>query len=311
MTVPVFYVDCSPLMRGLCDELGARGLVVHEGDPSPEQLAAFLTDAQVALNGHTRMDDALLSRLTNLRSIVFLGTGASSHIDVAAAERRGIRVRTVRHYGDRTVAEHAFALLLSAARHVSRMDRDVRAGRWAPAEGIELEGRTLGLVGLGGIGSEMARIATAFGMRVIAWNRSGIPAGVPAASADLDTLLSVSDAVSLHLALVPQTIGIIGAARLARMKPGAILVNTARGALVDETALIDALQSGRLGHAALDVFASEPLPASHALAKLENVTLTSHAGWKSKAAARRLLQLALELAAEDARCLGAGQPLRA
>src|SRR3954454_2870518 len=189
MTVPVFYVDCSPLMRGLCDELGARGLVVHEGDPSPEQLAAFLADAQVALNGHTKMDDALLSRTASLRSIVFLGTGASSHIDVAAAEHRGIRVRTVRHYGDRTVAEHAFALLLSAARHVSRMDRDVRAGRWAPAEGIELEGRTLGLVGLGGVGSEMARIATAFGMRVIAWNRSGIPAGVPAASADLDTLL--------------------------------------------------------------------------------------------------------------------------
>src|SRR6476469_8476458 len=245
MTVPIFYVDCSPLMRGLCDELGATGLVIYEGDPSPEQLAVFLSGAQVALNGHTRMDADLLSRATSLRSIVFLGTGASSHIDVVAAERLGIRVRTVRHYGDRTVAEHAFALLLSAARHVSRMDREIRAGRWSPGEGVELQGRTLGLVGLGGIGSEMARIGAAFGMRVIAWNRSGVPPGVPAEYMDLDVLLSVADVVSLHLALVPETTGLIDAARIARMKPGAILVNTARGALVDECALVAALQTGR------------------------------------------------------------------
>jgi D-3-phosphoglycerate dehydrogenase len=310
MTVPVFYVDCSPLMRGLCDELGATGLVIHEGDPSPDELAAFLSDAQVALNGHTKMDEALLSRAGSLRSIVFLGTGASSHIDVAAAERLGIRVRTVRHYGDRTVAEHAFALLLSAARHVSRMDREIRAGRWLPAEGIELRGRTLGLVGLGGIGSEMARIGAAFGMHVIAWNRSGIPSGVPAEYMELDMLLPVADFVSLHLALVPETTGLIDTARIARMKPGAILVNTARGALVDECALAAALQTGRLGHAALDVFASEPLAPGHPLAQLENATLTSHAGWKSRAAARRLLQLALELADADARCLAEGQPLQ-
>lgn len=309
MTLPVFYVDCSPLMRGLCDELGATGLIIHEGDPSPEELAAFLSAAQVVLNGHTKMDEALLSRAEGLRSIVFLGTGASSHIDMVAAERLGIRVRTVRHYGDRTVAEHAFALLLSAARHVSRMDREIRAGCWLPGEGIELQGRTLGLVGLGGIGSEMARIGSAFGMRVIAWNRSGISPGVPAEYADLDTVLSASDAVSLHLALVPETTGLIDKARLARMKRGAILVNTARGALVDEAELVEALRKGHLGHAALDVFASEPLSARHPLAQLENVTLTSHAGWKSKAAARRLLQLGLKLAAEDARCLAESRPL--
>ena len=157
----------------------------------------------------------------------------------------------------------------------------------------------------------MARIAAAFGMRVVAWNRSGVPSDVRAEPADLDTLLAVADAVSLHLALVPQTRRLLDARRLARMKPGAILVNTARGALVDEAALIEALQDRRIGHAALDVYATEPLPADHPLTRLDNVTLTAHAGWKSRAAARRLLQLALNLAVADARCLAAGQPLGA
>jgi D-3-phosphoglycerate dehydrogenase / 2-oxoglutarate reductase len=310
MAVPIVYVDCSTLMRGVLDELGRPdALIVHEGDPSKPELIRLMSGAIVVLNGHTGMDDALLSIATKLRSIVFLGTGASSRIDLDAANRRDIRVRTMRRYGDRTVAEHAFALLLAAARDVARMDRNVRAGCWAPSEGVELAGRTLGIVGLGGIGSEMARIATAFGMRVIAWNRSGVAPGVPAESAELDALLSQSDAVSLHLALVPQTRGLLNAQRLARMKPGAILVNSARGALVDEAALIKALERGHIGHAALDVFASEPLAANHPLTRLDRVTLTSHAGWKSKAAARRLLQLALVIAAEDARCLAAGEPL--
>jgi D-3-phosphoglycerate dehydrogenase / 2-oxoglutarate reductase len=310
MTVRIVYVDCSTLMRGVLDELGPPGaLIVHEGDPPRSELSRLMSDAFVVLNGHTAMDAALLSSATKLRSIVFLGTGASSRIDLDAASRRDIRVRTIRNYGDRTVAEHAFALLLSAARDVVGMDRDVRSGCWSPSEGIELAGRTLGLVGLGGIGSEMARIATAFGMRVIAWNRSGVPPGVPAEPAELDALLSEADAVSLHLALVPQTRGLLNTQRLARMKPGAILVNTARGALVDEAALVEALGRGHIGHAALDVFAAEPLPADHPLTRLDRVTLTSHAGWKSKAAARRLLQLALDIAAEDARCLAAGEPL--
>ena len=310
MTVPIVHIDCSAMMRSIYGELGRLdGVIVHEGDPSPAKLAALLIGMPIVLNGHTAMDEALLAEAPDLRSIVFLGTGASSHIDVAAAERRGIRVRTVRGYGDRTVAEHAFGLLLAAARNVVRMDRDVRAGSWSPGEGIELQGRTLGLVGLGGIGSEMARLGAAFGMRVVAWNRSGVPPGVPAELADLDELLAISDAVSLHLALVPQTRGLLDARRLALMQPGAILVNTARGALLDEAALIEALQRGRIGHAALDVFANEPLPPDHPLTRLDNVTLTSHAGWKSKAAGRRLLQLALDLAAKDAHCLAAGRPL--
>ena len=323
--VPIVFIDCSPIMRSALDHFGVshsglnysglghsgldHALVVHEGDPTPTELATLLADARVVLNGHTIMDEKVLSRALHLRSIVFLGTGASTYIDMSSAARRHIRVRRVHHYADRTVAEHAFALLLSAARDIARMDRDIRAGRWSASEGFELAGRTLGVVGVGGAGSQMAGIAAAVGMRVLAWNRSGIPADVPAEPAPLDTLLATSDAVSLHVALVPQTRGLIDARRLALMRAGAILVNTARGALVDEAALIGALRSGRLAHAALDVFESEPVGPDHPLARLENVTLTSHAAWKSQAASRRLLHLAFALAAEDARRLAAGEPL--
>ena len=306
----VVYVDCSPLMRSLLDEIGPpAGMKVFDGDPSPDELADLVADAAVVLNGHTMMDDALLDRAPQLRSIVFLGTGASSYVDMTAAERRGIRVRTIRGYGDRTVAEHTFALLLAAARDVAAMDRNLRAGRWSVSEGIELRGRTLGLIGLGGVGSEMARIAAAFGMDVIAWNRSGRPAGVLARSVALDELLADSDAISLHLALVPETKHLLDASRLALLKPGALLVNTARGALIDEAALIAALRSGAIGHAALDVFATEPLPTDHPLTLLPNVTLTAHAGWKSRAASRQLLRIAVDLAMADAGRLAAGQSL--
>jgi D-3-phosphoglycerate dehydrogenase len=268
-----------------------------------------MSDAVVALNGHTMMDDALLAKAPRLKSIVFLGTGATSYIDVPAAERRGIQVRVVRGYGDRTVAEHAFGLLLAAARDTARMDRDLRAGCWAPRQGLELKGRQLGVVGLGGVGREMARIASSFGMQVAASSRSGVPGDIPAVAMQLDELLASSDAVSLHLALVPETKGVLGKRELARMKPGAILVNTARGALVDEAALLDALRSGHIGHAALDVYATEPLPAGHPLAALDNVTLASHAGWKSEAASWRLIELAFEIAETDARRIGAGEAL--
>jgi D-3-phosphoglycerate dehydrogenase len=328
--VPIVFIDCSPIMRSALDHLGfgrsgldqlgldqlgldqlglGHALVVHEGDPTPTELATLLADARVVLNGHTILDEKVLSRSPHLRSIVFLGTGASTYIDMSSAARRHIRVRTVRHYADRTIAEHAFALLLSAARDIARMDRDIRAGRWSASEGLELAGRTLGVVGVGGVGSQMARIAAAVGMRVLAWNRSGIPADVAAEPTPLDGLLATADAVSLHVALVPQTRGLIDARRLALMRAGAILVNTARGAIVDEAALIGALRTGRLAHAALDVFESEPIGPDHPLARLENVTLTSHAAWKSQAASRRLLHLALVLAAEDAHRLAAGAPL--
>ena len=172
----------------------------------------------------------------------------------------------IRGYGDTAVAEHTIALMFACARDIALSDRRIRGGRWEPLEGVQLLGKTLGVIGLGGIGREVARIGRGIGMNVIGWNRTRHgDLGVPLA--DLDTLLSTSDVISLNLSLIDETRGFLDAARIARIKPGAILVNTARGALVDEAALIEALQSGRIRHAGLDVFHAEPLKADHPLAQ--------------------------------------------
>lgn len=281
----IAYVDCSPMMAATLARMASpEGMRVFEGDPDPAQLRATIAQAGVVLNGHTAMDAALLEAHPRLRSIVFLGTGASSYVDVEAAARLGIRVRTIRGYGDRSVAEHAFALLLAAARGIARMDRGLRAGAWTQAEGIELGGRTLGLLGLGGVGGEMARIASGFGMRVVGWSRSGVPAGLPVEAMALDDVLAEADAVSLHLALCPETRGLLDAARIARMKTGAILVNTARGALVVDEDLVEAVRGGWIGGAAIDVTTPEPPPADHPLMRLAghpNFILTPHVAWAS------------------------------
>ena len=209
MSGAIAYVDCSPLMGDLLAGCGALadGIVVHRGDPTPVALRRLVRDAQIVLNGHTVMDAELLAAAPNLKAIVFLGTGASSYVDTAEAARRGIAVRVVRNYGERTIAEHAFGLLLAAARDFARMDRDIRAGVWAPREGIELQGKTLGIVGTGPVGAEMVRIAAGFGMRVVAWNRSGVDPALPCEELALDRLLASADAVSVHLALTPETRG--------------------------------------------------------------------------------------------------------
>jgi D-3-phosphoglycerate dehydrogenase len=239
-----------------------------------------------------------------LKAIVFMGTGASSYVDMDAAERLGIRVRTISGYGDRTVAEHAVALMFAAARKVAEMDRALRGGIWETRDSVELAGKTLGVIGTGGIGRAMAELGAGLGMRVIAWNRSGLPAGVPAQASGLDALVAEADVISLHLALNEETEGLIGSDRIALMGPGTILVNTARGALIDEPALIEALAAGRIRHAALDVFAAEPLAADHPLLALDNVTLTPHAGFMTAEASARLLEMALNLVAEERAAAG-------
>jgi D-3-phosphoglycerate dehydrogenase len=291
------FIDCN-------DELDKVFARVHRGDdppiavnarqPDARELPRLLEGYDICLDDHSYMPTDIVARCAGLKHIVFLGTGASSYMDVPALAARGVTVHTIKGYGDRAVAEHAVGLMFACARSLARMDRSVRAGVWSPLEGVQLEGKTLGLIGLGGIGAEVARIASGIGMDVIAWNRTRRPdALVPLV--ELDDLLAAADVVSLHLALTDETRGIIDANRLRRMKRGVILVNTARGALIDEQALVEALRGSHIGQAGLDVFHTEPLRPDHPLARVENVTLSSHAAFRTLEASMTLMRRAIDI----------------
>jgi D-3-phosphoglycerate dehydrogenase len=259
-----------------------------------DQLPQVLAGYDIAIDDHSYMPTPLVAQCPELKHIVFLGTGAASYMNVEELTYRGVTVHIIKGYGDTAVAEHTIALMLAAARDVARMDREVRAGVWTPLEGVQLTGKTLGVVGLGGIGREVTRIGKGMGLEVIAYNRTHhADAGVPLV--DINTLLARSDVVSLNLVLNDATRGFLSAERIARMKPGSILVNTARGALVDEGALVAALQSGHIRHAGLDVFHAEPLKPDHPLAKMRNVTLTAHAAFRTQEASMTLLRRAIDI----------------
>jgi D-3-phosphoglycerate dehydrogenase / 2-oxoglutarate reductase len=260
----------------------------------PDALPRVLADYEIALDDHSYMPTEILSQCRALKHIVFLGTGAASYMNVDELKDLGVTVHTIKGYGDTAVAEHAIALIFAAAREVARMDREIRSSVWTPQEGVQLLGKTLGVIGLGGIGAEVARIGHGLGMNVIAWNRTPRPQG-HIRPVDIDTLLTTADVVSMNLTLNDATRDFLSKERIARMKPGVIFVNTARGALVDEAALIAALESGQIRHAGLDVFHSEPLKADHPLARLENVTLTSHAAFRTLEASMTLLRRAIDI----------------
>ena len=179
----------------------------------------------------------------------------------------------------------------AAARGLAQMDREMRAGNWLRDDGMQLTGKTLGLIGFGGIAAEVARIALGSGMRVIAWNRSA-KKHPKVEFVELDELLSESDVVSIHLLLNDETRGLVSRACIEAMKPGVILVNTARGAIVDEEAMMDALKSGHIRHAGLDVFNIEPLPMDHPLTRLPNVTLSAHSAFRTPEASENLIAAA-------------------
>jgi len=289
------FIDCNDQLAPVWDK------VVRPDDPvidvnrkafAREDLPRILGGYAVALDDHSYMPTELVAQCPQLKHIVFLGTGAASYMNVDELKSRGVIVHTIKGYGDTAVAEHTIALMFAAARDIARMDREVRGGTWTPQEGVQLFGKTLGVIGLGGIGSEVARMGKGLGMDVIGWNRTR-RAGVPLV--DIDTLLAKSDVVSLNLVLNDETRGFLSKERIARMKSGAILVNTARGALVDEGALLDALKSGHIRHAGLDVFHAEPLKADHPLTQLPNVTLTSHAAFRTLEASMTLLRRAIDI----------------
>ncbi|MBN9530250.1 MAG: glycerate dehydrogenase [Alphaproteobacteria bacterium] len=289
------FVDCTAELRETITRQALpvpSFLAVNDGNPSEAELAGLCRDAEVVLIEHTKLPPAVLDFCPNIRGIVFMGTGAGTYVDLADAQRRGIQVATTPGYGDRAVAEHALALMFAGARGIARMDRDIRTGRWQPRGGLQLGGRKLAVIGLGGIGATLADLAGALGMQVSAWNRSY--RNHPAFEPDLGGVLSEADVVSLHLTLTEQTAALLDRPRLYLPKRGFLLVNTARAALIEETALLAALDDGQIGHAALDVFPDEPLPANNPYAGRDDVTLTAHAAYMTDDAYTALWAKSLE-----------------
>jgi phosphoglycerate dehydrogenase-like enzyme len=234
----------------------------------------------VAMRERTAFPRALLERLPRLRLIATTGM-RNAAIDVAAAKERGVVVSGTQSLAHPPV-ELTWALILGLARHVAREDAAIRAGGWQSTVGMGLRGRTLGVVGLGRLGAEVARLGVAFGMDVVAWSEHLDEARAAAAGVrrvDKQTLFASADVVTIHLVLSARTRGLVGERELGSMKPTALLVNTARGPIVEEAALVRALEERRLGGAALDVFAEEPLPPAHPLRRLPNVLLTPHLGY--------------------------------
>jgi D-3-phosphoglycerate dehydrogenase / 2-oxoglutarate reductase len=262
-------------------------------DVTPDQLPSVLDAAEIAIVDHTALPTEIARKCTGLKHVVFLGTGARSYMNPEELAELGISVHLIKGYGDTAVAESTIALMWASARVLAQMDREVRAGNWLRADGMQLTGKTLGLIGFGGIAAEVARISLGSGMRVLAWNRT--PKKFPGVDfVDLTALLAQSHVVSLHLLLTDETRGFLSSQRIAAMKPGVILINTARGALVDEAAMIDALNAGHIRHAGLDVFNTEPLPADHPLTKLPQVTLSAHSAFRTPEASENLIGAAWE-----------------
>jgi D-3-phosphoglycerate dehydrogenase / 2-oxoglutarate reductase len=267
--------------------------VNRDADIKSEDMPALLGGAEIVVIDHTSLPTDVAKRCNGLKHVVFLGTGARSYMNPEELAELGIEVHLIKGYGDTAVAECAIALMWEAARGIAKMDREMRAGNWLREDGMQLTGKTLGLIGFGGIAAEVARIALGSGMKVIAWNRSPKQsAGVEFVS--LEALLAKSDVVSLHLLLNDDTRGFLSRERIHAMKPGVILVNTARAAMVDEAAMIEALKSGHIRHAGLDVFNTEPLPADHPLTKIPNVTLSAHSAFRTPEASENLIHAAWE-----------------
>ena len=249
-----------------------------EGDELVARITPF--DVLVITRERTPFPRALIERLPNLRLLVTTGW-RNLGIDMAACRERGILVCGT-EAGSSPTAELAWGLIIAAARHIAAEDHALRTGRWQSTVGVSLQGKTLGILGLGRLGSQMARIGNAFGMQVIAWSQNLTAERAREAGAkrvDKDELFRLSDVLTIHLILSDRTRGLVGAREIALMKKTALLVNTARAAIVDETALIAALNEGRIAGAGLDVYSKEPLPPDAPILKAPNTVLTPHLGY--------------------------------
>jgi glycerate dehydrogenase len=267
-----------------------------------DQIGARAHDAEIVLTNKTELSAQTLRQLKKTRYIGVLATGYDN-VDVRVARELGITVTNVPTYGTASVAQFTFALLLELCHHVGLHSEATRAGEWSRSEDfsfwrtplIELAGKTIGILGMGRIGWRVAELAVAFEMRVVAADevKRPVPAWPGFRWCEVDELLADADVVSLHCPLLPQTQGIINAKSLAKMKPSAFLINTSRGPLIVEQDLADALNSGRIAGAAVDVLSSEPPTSDNPLLRAKNCIVTPHIAWATKEARTRLLEAAV------------------
>jgi phosphoglycerate dehydrogenase-like enzyme len=304
--------DYQDVARRLADwkSLPAEVVVFRDHLSDESKVAARLADFDVvvAMRERTPFPRSLFERLPRLRLLVTTGMRNAS-IDLRAAADRGVVVSGTAGLPSPT-AELTWALILALVRHVPREDRATREGRWQETLGTTLKGRTLGVLGLGQLGSRVARVGKAFEMDVIAWSqnltavRATAVGATPAGSRD--ELLARADVVTIHLVLSDRTRGLVGARELGLMRPTAYLVNTSRGPIVDEGALIATLRAGKIAGAGLDVYDEEPLPADHPLRRLPNTVITPHLGYVTE----ETYQIFYSQALEDVRAFLAGAPVR-
>lgn len=257
-----------------------------------------LKDTQIllALRERTKLDAQFFAACPNLELVLQTG-GHAYHIDEAAATQKGIVIALGRRVSKPTVVipELVFSLMLGLVRQIYPLTTEMRNGGWPELIGGSLAGRTLGILGYGRLGHPVARLAEAFSMKVVAWDRAGTSPGSDSFGVErlpIDDLLAISDVVSIHLRLSDESRGLLNRERLWKMKPGAILINTSRGAIIDEAALVEALREKRLGGAGLDVFSMEPLPPASELRTLPNVLLTPHVGWKVRDVLHEFVEIA-------------------
>ena len=274
--------------------------VIHERS-TPEEVLKRAAEAQIAITNKVPLGREQIRALLKLRYIGVTATGYNI-IDVVAAREQGITVTNVPAYGTRSVAQHTFALLLELTQHVGQHSQSVRAGAWVRSPDwcywerplVELDGLTMGIVGFGRIGRAVGELAQAFGMKVVVAESTRARELPPnAATIGLDSLFSVADVISLHCPLTEATRHLVNADRLSRMKPTAFLLNTSRGPLVDEAALADALNAGRIAGAGLDVLSAEPPPEGNPLLTAKNCIITPHQAWATRAARARLMSVAV------------------
>jgi D-3-phosphoglycerate dehydrogenase len=255
-------------------------VITEPGAEQEGELIRRVGDAEGAINirAYAKYTDRVISACPNIKVISIWGTG-TDNVDLVACGKRGVTVLSTPGVNAHAVAEHTIALMLAVMRRVASMDADLRAGNWARAPIAQLEGKTVGIVGLGAIGRRTAALASAFGVKLLAYTSTpdnGRAALVGASAVSIETLLHESDVVSLHLRLDDSTRGFLSRERLGLMKRGAFLLNTSRGALVDKAALVESLRSGALAGAGVDVFHEEPVPAGDDLIALPNVVVTPH-----------------------------------